>query len=44
MMVSKTVSIGINDLTRIQEEIENEKYETFSKFVQTAIKNELKGR
>jgi Arc/MetJ-type ribon-helix-helix transcriptional regulator len=44
MMVSKTVSIGITDLNKIKEEIESGKYETFSKFIRTAIKNELKGR
>lgn len=42
MMVSKTVSIELEDLSKIQNEIENGNALTFSEFVQRAIKNELK--
>ena len=43
MIVSKSVSIPVNDLAEIQKRIENGKEETLSKFVQKAIKNELRG-
>jgi len=43
VIVSKSVSIPVNDLAEIQKRIENGKEETLSKFVQKAIKNELRG-
>lgn len=42
MMCSKTVSIGLEDLEKIQKKLEENKYSTFSEFVQKAIKNELR--
>lgn len=42
MMVSKTVSIGLKDLSKIQEKIKEDEYATFSEFIQKAVKNELK--
>jgi predicted CopG family antitoxin len=41
-MVSKTVSIDLDDLKRVQNKIKEGKAITFSEFVQRAIKNELK--
>ena len=41
MMCSKPISIGLKDLTKIQEKIEEDEYATFSEFVQKAIRNEL---
>jgi hypothetical protein len=43
MRCSKTVSIGLDDLNKIQKKIDENKYSTFSEFVQKAIKNELRG-
>jgi len=40
-MLSKTVSLELDDLSRIQERIEDGEFSTFSEFVQNAIKNEL---
>jgi len=42
MMVSKTVSLELEDLSKIQKRIEDGEFTTFSEFVQIAIKNELK--
>lgn len=42
MMVSKTVTIDVKDLVRIDEKVENGEASTISEFVQKAIKNELK--
>ena len=42
MMVAKSVSIDIKDLTEIQEKIKNDETTSFSGFVRKAIKNELK--
>jgi Arc/MetJ-type ribon-helix-helix transcriptional regulator len=41
MYVSKSVSIEINDLVKIDEEIKDGKAVNVSEFVQKAIKNEL---
>ena len=41
MYVSKSVSIEINDLVKIDEEIKDGKAANVSEFVQRAIKNEL---
>lgn len=41
MNVSKSVSIGLEDLAKIQGKINEEEYSSFSEFVQKAIKNEL---
>lgn len=40
-MVSKTVSLELEDLSKIHYMIENGQVSTFSAFVQYAIKNEL---
>ena len=42
MMVSKTVSLELNDLTKIHDRLKKGEANTFSEFVQKAIKNELK--
>lgn len=42
MMVSKTLSIELNDLAEIQKKVRDGESSTFSEFVQRAIKNELK--
>lgn len=42
MMVSKTVTIDVNDLVRIDEKVKNGEAGNISEFVQKAIKNELK--
>lgn len=42
MNVTKSVSIKLEDLTKIQDKIkEDEKYSSFSEFVQKAVKHEL---
>lgn len=41
MNVTKSVSIKLEDLTKIQDKIKEEKYVSFSEFVQKAIKHEL---
>jgi len=41
MMLSKTVSLELEDLSKIQKRIEDGEFTTFSEFVQYAIKNEL---
>lgn len=40
-MLSKTVSLELEDLSKIQKRIEDGEFTTFSEFVQYAIKNEL---
>ncbi len=42
MIVSKTVSLELEDLYKIQERLKDGNNTTFSEFVQNAIKNELK--
>lgn len=42
MMVSKTVSLELEDLSKIDEELKRGEKSTFSEFIQKAIKNELK--
>lgn len=42
-MVSKTISIELEDLGKIQEKIKNGETPSVSEFVQKAVKNELKG-
>jgi len=42
MIVSKSVSIPVDDLTEVQKRIENGEEKSLSGFVQRAIKNELK--
>lgn len=42
MMVSKTVSIELEDLTKIQDRLRMGEANSFSEFVQKAIKNELR--
>jgi hypothetical protein len=41
-MVSKTVSLELEDLSKIRDKLKEGKASTFSEFVQRAIKNELK--
>lgn len=41
-MVSKTVSIELDDINRIQEKIKSGEVSNLSEFVQRAIRNELK--
>ncbi len=41
-MVSRTVSIELEDLAQIQEKIKNNELSNISEFVRKAIKNELK--
>lgn len=43
MMVSKTVTLDVIDLVKINKKIENGESNNVSEFVQKAIKNELKG-
>jgi Arc/MetJ-type ribon-helix-helix transcriptional regulator len=42
LMVAKSVSMDLNDLSKIQEKIENGESASLSEFVRNAIKNELK--
>ncbi len=44
LRVSKTCSLELEDLSKIQKRIEEGEFTTFSEFVQYAIKNELKSK
>lgn len=42
MMVSKTVSLELDDLKKVENKLKKGKASTFSDFVQKAIRNELR--
>lgn len=43
MLVSKTISMHLDDMSKIQDKINKGEFKSVSEFVQKAIKNELRG-
>jgi len=42
LLVSRTIALDLEDMTRIQRKIENGEFKNVSEFVQQAVRNELK--